>query len=143
MDSFLDLPSQQMARVAADPGGSRVMEAVLQSPAVNAKAKKKLLKKLTGYYGTIASTPAGNFLVEKCYSFAVSSCIVVRDIPAGQDWSMLPQHLRRLYLFRYSVVIFQMRIDVRMHCRESWECWCTSLQVLCNDLLKQLHSCRA
>ena len=61
-----------MARVAADPGGSRVMEAVLESPSVNAKAKKKLLKKLTGYYGSIASTPAGNFLVEKCYSFAVS-----------------------------------------------------------------------
>ena len=71
IDSFLDLPAQQMARVAADPGGSRVMEAVLQSSSVNAKAKKKLLKKLAGYYGIIARTPAGNFLVEKCYSFAV------------------------------------------------------------------------
>ena len=72
VDSFLELPAQQLARVAADPGGSRVMEALLESPSINAKAKKKLLKKLTGFYGTIASTPAGNFLVEKCYSFAVS-----------------------------------------------------------------------
>lgn len=69
-DSFLEIPSQQMARIAADPGGSRVMEALLESPA-SAKLKKKLLKKLQGYYATIATVPAGNFLVEKCYSFSV------------------------------------------------------------------------
>ena len=77
----MDLPPQQVARIAADPGGSRVMEAVIESSAANAKAKKKLLKKMSGYFGTIASTPAGNFLVEKCYTFAVSSLILKAKVP--------------------------------------------------------------
>lgn len=56
--------------MATDPGGSRVMDALIEGPCT-AKFKKKLLKKLQGYYATAASTPGGNFLVEKCYTYAV------------------------------------------------------------------------
>lgn len=94
LDSFLELSPQQLAIIAADPGGSRVMEALLETPSANAKAKKKLLKKLSGYYGAISSTPSGNFLVEKCYGFAVSN---PRNSLASQSFlarvlTRMPQH---------------------------------------------------
>ena len=66
----MDLSSGELARVAADPGGSRVLEAFLESSA-NAKLKKRAMKKLQGSYGAIALTQGGNHLVEKCYIYAV------------------------------------------------------------------------
>lgn len=83
MDSFLNLSPKELARVAADPGGSRVMDSLIEGPCT-AKFKKKLLKKLQGYYATVASTPGGNFLVEKCYTYAV------RPLPLPPPGSPIP-----------------------------------------------------
>ena len=57
--------------MAADGGGSRVLEAFLEGTAAG-KTKKRLVRKLTGNYGAIALTLGGNHFVEKCYLFAVN-----------------------------------------------------------------------
>lgn len=69
-DSLLTLTPKELARVAADPSGSRALDALLESG--NKKVNRKLLLKLEGSYGAIASVPAGNHLVEKCFSVAAS-----------------------------------------------------------------------
>ena len=72
VNSLLDLVPKTLGRVAVDPSGSRVLEAFLESPAPS-KLKKKLLKKMRGHYAAAALTPAGNYLVEKCFTLAVRS----------------------------------------------------------------------
>ena len=72
VESLLGLSPKVLARVAADGGGSRVLEAFLEGTAAG-KTKKRLFRKLQGNYGAIALTLGGNHFVEKCYLFAVST----------------------------------------------------------------------
>ena len=71
-DSLLQLPTSQMARAGGCGGGSRVLEAFLNRPDSRKKEVKKLLRKLQGSFGRLALSPSGCFLVEKCFSAAVS-----------------------------------------------------------------------
>ena len=74
VDSLLSLKPDELSKVAADPSGSRVLEAFLASN-VARKVKAKLLKKLASHWATIAVTPAGNFFTEKSYAFGVSGSL--------------------------------------------------------------------
>ena len=64
VDSLLSLKPDELSKVAADPSGSRVLEAFLASN-VARKVKAKLLKKLASHWATIAVTPAGKLLYGK------------------------------------------------------------------------------
>lgn len=53
-----------------DPGGSRVLEALVNATATS-KAKKKLLRKLKGMWAVLAVEPGGNHVVESCFIWGV------------------------------------------------------------------------
>lgn len=89
-DSVLQLSASQLAAIGAVGGGSKVLEAYLEH-AGNAKAVKKLLKKLHGSFGKLAATPSGCFLVEKCFSCAVRAASVLH---ASQHQPVLPADVK-------------------------------------------------
>ena len=68
-------PSETL-RVGQDPGGSRVLEALVTG-STTSKAKKKLLRKLKGMWGILALEPGGSHVVESCFSWGVSNFMVL------------------------------------------------------------------
>lgn len=87
---LLDLNASCLSQVAADPSGSRVLEAFLDSP-FPGKVKQKLLSKLSDHYASIAATGSGNFLIEKIYASGVR-CVLKSDM----QYNLLYSTLRRL-----------------------------------------------
>ncbi|KAK9844418.1 hypothetical protein WJX74_002205 [Apatococcus lobatus] len=70
VEALTALDRNQMMGVGLDPGGSRVMEAALQGPALGPKARKKLLRQLQGGWGLLAAQPGGSHVVEAAYTIA-------------------------------------------------------------------------
>ncbi len=70
--SVAALSPDDAAAVGADPGGARVLEALLASPAANAATKIRLLEALQGSWAAVALKPAGSYFVEAAYTWAVS-----------------------------------------------------------------------
>jgi hypothetical protein len=71
ISSLLALSPAALAHVAADPSGSRVVEALLLGPAP-AAAKQQLLQRLQGHWAAVAMSAPGSFVVEKAFDWAVS-----------------------------------------------------------------------
>eukprot|EP00899_Mesostigma_viride_P022316 jgi/Mesvir1/3269/Mv16403-RA.1 len=63
------LPKEDCVRMATDGGGSRVVEAFLDSAAEPA-LKKKFIKNLTNHFVELGRTAPGSWCVEKCYVWA-------------------------------------------------------------------------
>lgn len=72
MSSIGDWSPSETLRVGQDPGGSRVLEALVNATATS-KAKKKLLRKLKGMWAVLAVEPGGNHVVESCFIWGVQS----------------------------------------------------------------------
>lgn len=70
MSSISDWSPSETLRVGQDPGGSRVLEALVNAGAAS-KAKKKLLRKLKGMWAVLAVEPGGNHVVESCFIWGV------------------------------------------------------------------------
>ena len=70
MSSIGDWSPSETLRVGQDPGGSRVLEALVNATATS-KAKKKLLRKLKGMWAVLAVEPGGNHVVESCFIWGV------------------------------------------------------------------------
>ena len=68
------LSTAQLALLGASGGGSRVVQAFLEGSGTS-KAKRRMIKKLTGSFGALALTPGGSFLTESCFGAAVSSAV--------------------------------------------------------------------
>ncbi|KAL0033664.1 hypothetical protein WJX79_010817 [Trebouxia sp. C0005] len=66
VSSIGDWSPSETLRVGQDPGGSRVLEALVNAAAAS-KAKKKLLRKLKGMWAILAVEPGGNHVVESCF----------------------------------------------------------------------------
>lgn len=64
------LSAEKLVRTANDSAGSRVVEAVLTNCTRN-KVKQKVIKKLVGSIGELATSPGGCHVVDKCFSEAV------------------------------------------------------------------------
>ena len=64
------LPADDAERVGRDPGGSRVLEALVAG-AASAKQKARLLRALHGRWAGLAGEFGGSHLVEKCFAAAV------------------------------------------------------------------------
>ena len=69
--SIGDWSPSETLRVGQDPGGSRVLEALVNA-STTSKAKKKLLRKLKGMWGILAGEPGGSHVVEACFAWGVS-----------------------------------------------------------------------
>ena len=91
VESLLGLSSATLGLIAADPSGSRVIEAFLEGPA-DSKKKKKLLSKLSDNFADIAATASGNFLVEKIYANGVilSFCCNLAGWCFLMKWKAIP-----------------------------------------------------
>ncbi len=70
VSSIGDWSPSETLRVGQDPGGSRVLEALVNAAAAS-KAKKKLLRKLKGMWAILAVEPGGNHVVESCFVWGV------------------------------------------------------------------------
>ncbi len=70
VSSIGDWSPSETLRVGQDPGGSRVLEALVNAAAAS-KAKKKLLRKLKGMWAILAVEPGGNHVVESCFIWGV------------------------------------------------------------------------
>ncbi|KIY97090.1 puf protein [Monoraphidium neglectum] len=66
--SVAALTPADAARCAADPAGSRVLEALITGPA-GTETKKQLLGKLAGSWGKVALKAPGSFLVERAFGW--------------------------------------------------------------------------
>lgn len=64
------LSAEELVRTANDSAGSRVVEAALANCTRN-KVKQKVIKKLLGSIGALATSPGGSHVVDKCFSEAV------------------------------------------------------------------------
>ncbi len=73
VSSIGDWSPSETLRVGQDPGGSRVLEALVNAAAAS-KAKKKLLRKLKGMWAILAVEPGGNHVVESCFIWGVRLC---------------------------------------------------------------------
>lgn len=71
VSSISDWSPSETLRVGQDPGGSRVLEALVNAGAAS-KAKKKLLRKLRGMWAVLAVEPGGNHVVESCFVWGVN-----------------------------------------------------------------------
>ena len=71
VSSIGDWSPSETLRVGQDPGGSRILEALVNAAAAS-KAKKKLLRKLKGMWAILAVEPGGNHVVESCFIWGVS-----------------------------------------------------------------------
>ncbi len=69
-NSVSSLPPDDAERVGRDPGGSRVLEALVTG-AASAKQKARLLRALHGRWAGLAAEFGGSHLVEKCFAAAV------------------------------------------------------------------------
>ena len=69
-NSVSSLPPDDAERVGRDPGGSRVLEALVAG-AASGKQKARLLRALHGRWAGLAAEFAGSHLVEKCFAAAV------------------------------------------------------------------------
>ena len=69
-NSVSSLPPDDAERVGRDPGGSRVLEALVAG-AASGKQKARLLRALHGCWAGLAAEFAGSHLVEKCFAAAV------------------------------------------------------------------------
>ena len=83
MSSIGDWSPSETLRVGQDPGGSRVLEALVNATATS-KAKKKLLRKLKGLWAVLAVEPGGNHVVESCFTWGVRfQCLKGRGNAVG------------------------------------------------------------
>lgn len=69
-EALLSLTPTQLADIAKDPGGCRVIETYLEGPGSAPKKRRKLLQTLTSNWAAIAGTGAGARFIEKCYAMA-------------------------------------------------------------------------
>ena len=81
VSSIGDWSPSETLRVGQDPGGSRVLEALVNASAAS-KAKKKLLRKLKGMWAILAVEPGGNHVVESCFVWGVSFFITPNQAPS-------------------------------------------------------------
>ncbi|KAI8997280.1 armadillo-type protein [Pilobolus umbonatus] len=70
VNSFLSQNPEVIARWCYSPGGSRAFEAIIASPTVNAKMKKKIIRDLTGKFASLAKDRFGSHILEKCWLVA-------------------------------------------------------------------------
>ena len=73
-NSVSSLPPDDAERVGRDPGGSRVLEALVTG-AASAKQKARLLRALHGRWAGLAAEFGGSHLVEKCFAAAVRTAL--------------------------------------------------------------------
>ncbi|OBZ85794.1 Nucleolar protein 9 [Choanephora cucurbitarum] len=66
-NSFLSQKPDTIHRWCFSPAGSRAFEAVVASPHVNAKMKKKIMRDLSGKYAALAKDKFGSHILEKCW----------------------------------------------------------------------------
>ncbi|KAI8380062.1 armadillo-type protein [Blakeslea trispora] len=66
-NSFLSQRPDTIHRWCFSPAGSRAFEAVVASPHVNAKMKKKIMRDLSGKYAALAKDKFGSHILEKCW----------------------------------------------------------------------------
>ena len=71
MSSVLSLSPLDLAAVALDPSGSRVLEAMLMGTAASQRDKEGLMARLKGGWGAVAMKPAGSFFLEKAFGWTV------------------------------------------------------------------------
>lgn len=89
VSSISDWSPSETLRVGQDPGGSRVLEALVNATATS-KAKKKLLRKLKGLWAVLAVEPGGNHVVESCFVWGVW-----RFPQASTLFSSIPHSIQR------------------------------------------------
>lgn len=87
VSSIGDWSPSETLRVGQDPGGSRVLEALVNAAAAS-KAKKKLLRKLKGMWAILAVEPGGNHVVESCFIWGVR----LPSVPSPPSLSCPPRH---------------------------------------------------
>lgn len=83
--ALADMSDGELAVVAQDPGGCRVLEAYLEGPGGAPKKVRKVLQSLAGSWAGIAATGAGARFVEKCYDMAEAATqeIIAAEIGAA------------------------------------------------------------
>ena len=94
MSSISDSSPSETLRVGQDPGGSRVLEALVNATATS-KAKKKLLRKLKGLWAVLAVEPGGNHVVESCFVWGVRKLAQAPLIPQPTQRGLF-QYSKRL-----------------------------------------------
>lgn len=69
-DALAALPGAELASVARDPGGCRVIETYLEGPGAAPKKRRRCLQALAGSWAAAAGTGAGCRFVENCFALA-------------------------------------------------------------------------
>ncbi|CAO3588938.1 unnamed protein product [Absidia cylindrospora] len=112
VNSYLSMKLSTSLRWCYTPMGSRVVEAIVSSPQVNAKIKKKILRNLQGDYVSLAKDKFGSHIVEKCWSVAdiETKEKIAREL-VKHEYDLSEHHLGKCILWTCKIDLFKRRYD--------------------------------